>query len=505
MPHNRSTRTPGYLFMAPRGLAIRQFGAVMYDSDGAMLWSGHEYGETPSFQVLNYLGEQHLLIWQGQFFGYGVGHGYNLLLNKHYEVVANFTTDSEGDSGPTLADFHEAQITTNNTALMVAYEFKKMDLTPYGGPESGWILDCIAQEANVTTSKAIWTWKSSQYIDPSECYTEVGSGGVDEGSAWDYFHINSLEKDQFGNYMVSSRHCSTIYYLDGNDGHIIWKLGGRQSSFQMGENTHFSYQHDPRWVALTETSGTLSLFNNAGMFGVADESSSRGMILKLDFVAMTANLEREYRPFLPVISESQGSMQVYDNGNVLVGWGAIPYFSEYTPDGEMLWAAQFGVDTNCSGYRVLRSNWTGLPNTKPSVELVLGKSSMLSVYASWNGATEINKWELLGASDAQGTKAVSLYNRTRSGFETTISIPTNIEKYDDYTYFAMRAVDKNNQPLGRSDFIQLQNKTDSGSGGSSSSSDSSDSGDNKQNSASSMSITLNGLGLLLLSAFLLCF
>ena len=81
---------------------------------------------------------------------------------------------------------------------------------------------------------------------------------------------------------------------------------------------------------------------------------------------------------------------------------------------------------------------------------------MLSAYASWNGATEISKWELLGASDAEGTKAVSLYNRTKTGFETTVSIPTNLEKYDDYTHFAMRAVDRTNQPLGVSDFVRPQ-------------------------------------------------
>ncbi|KAK1226916.1 hypothetical protein PQX77_010086 [Marasmius sp. AFHP31] len=512
MPRNQSTRrnsTPGYLFMAPRGAAIRQNGAVMYSDDGTMIWAGHDYGEALSFQVANYMGEPHILFWQGEFFGLGVGHGWNLMLNKHYEVVANFTTDTEGDAGPTLADFHEAQITSNNTALLVAYEFKKMDLRPFGGPEEGWILDCVAQEANITTSKGIWTWKSSQHIDPSECYTEPGSSGVDQASAWDYFHINSLEKDNFGNYLISARHCNAIYYLDGNDGHVIWRLGGRQSSFQMGENTHFSYQHDPRWITLTETSGTLSLFNNAGMYGVADEVSSRGMILKLDFVAMTATLEREYRPYLPVISESQGSMQVYDNGNVLVGWGSMPFFSEYTPEGEMLWAAQFGVDTNSSGYRVLRSNWTGLPNDKPSVELVLAKSSMLSVYASWNGATEISKWELFGASDEQGTKAVSLYNRTKSGFETTISIPTNLEKYDDYTHFAMRAVDRNNQPLGISDFVKLQvpntttTATNDNSGNSGGNQSNDNSGGNQNTAALSKPMTAYALGLALISSFTL--
>ena len=68
---------------------MHQYGAVIYNDDGTLIWSGHDYGEALSFQVVNYMGEPHLLFWQGTFFGYGIGHGWNLILNKHYEVVAN--------------------------------------------------------------------------------------------------------------------------------------------------------------------------------------------------------------------------------------------------------------------------------------------------------------------------------------------------------------------------------------------------------------------------------
>ncbi|EEB86899.1 hypothetical protein MPER_15986, partial [Moniliophthora perniciosa FA553] len=105
--------------------------------------------------------------------------------------------------------------------------------------------------------------------------------------------------------------------------------------------------------------------------------------------------------------------------------------------------------------RALRYNWTGRPTTNPSIELIHGKSSLLSIFASWNGATDIQRWELFGASDAEGTNAVSLYNRTKTGYETTITIPTNLEKYDEYTHFAVRALDGGNEPLGRSDFVSL--------------------------------------------------
>jgi hypothetical protein len=63
----------------------------------------------------------------------------------------------------------------------------------------------------------------------------------------DIQHLNSIEKDSQGNYMISSRHYSTVYYISPA-GDILWQLGGRNSSFQMGEGTDFYWQHDARWI-----------------------------------------------------------------------------------------------------------------------------------------------------------------------------------------------------------------------------------------------------------------
>lgn len=60
-------------------------------------------------------------------------------------------------------------------------------------------------------------------------------------------HFNSITKDSSGNYLFSARHFSALYYISPN-GDVIWQLGGRQSSFKMGEGTVFHYQHDARWL-----------------------------------------------------------------------------------------------------------------------------------------------------------------------------------------------------------------------------------------------------------------
>ncbi|KAI3604354.1 hypothetical protein WG66_008191 [Moniliophthora roreri] len=157
--------------------------------------------------------------------------------------------------------------TVNNTALSATYRLRTTDLTAHGGSSSGWIYDSVVQELNVTSGHAIRTRKASNRIDPEECmnayaWRTYNQTGDDHDTAWDYFHINSTEKDNSENYPVSSRHCSTIYYLDGSDEHVIWRLGDREFSFIVFHGNI--------------NVGESVLFNNAGLIaGVYSEDCSR--------------------------------------------------------------------------------------------------------------------------------------------------------------------------------------------------------------------------------------
>jgi hypothetical protein len=202
------------------------------------VWDGSldGYTQTMAYSVQEYQNKPVLAIWQGQFNAGGYGFGYNLLLNQSYQVVANVTTDLTG----LAADIHEFQITANDTALLSAYNATALDLTPYGGSADGYILDGLFQEVDIATGKGLFTWKALDHVDPTECYVSPGDTGT-EASPWDYFHINSVEKDFRGNYLVSSRHCHTAYYLDGTNGNILWRLGGKNSTFT-GPGSEFYYQ-----------------------------------------------------------------------------------------------------------------------------------------------------------------------------------------------------------------------------------------------------------------------
>ena len=52
---------------------------------------------------------------------------------------------------------------------------------------------------------------------------------------------------------------------------------------------------------------------------------------------------------------SQGNAQTTSDGNLFVGWGALPYFSEFNPFGQLVFNAEFpsGVNT----YRAYLLPW----------------------------------------------------------------------------------------------------------------------------------------------------
>lgn len=53
---------------------------------------------------------------------------------------------------------------------------------------------------------------------------------------------------------------------------------------------------------------------------------ARGLILDIDVVQKTAALRQEYLPPVHATSPSQGSAQLQSDGNMLVGWGANPWY-----------------------------------------------------------------------------------------------------------------------------------------------------------------------------------
>ena len=108
----------------------------------------------------------------------------------------------------------------------------------------------IFQELDVETGELLFEWRSldhnltspmTSYIGPGS--TDTSGDGQSPATPWDYFHINTVDKNRDGDYLVSARHTLAVYKLSGKDGRILWTLQGADSTFRL-DGFNFSSQHD---------------------------------------------------------------------------------------------------------------------------------------------------------------------------------------------------------------------------------------------------------------------
>jgi hypothetical protein len=340
-------------------------------------------------------------------------------LDSTYEVTYTISAIGENLGG----DLHEFEITDDGTALITIYQDVKIDCTSLGFENECWINDCMFREIDIDTGQLIFQWRASDHILLSDSYKSRGSDGRTKESSYDFFHLNSIEKDSNGNYLISSRHMHAIYYLD-HTGNILWSLGGRQSEFKDlsdGYASNFRWQHHARW----HENHTISLFDNNGNNVFHNRAEfSRGMTISLDLTAMTVELQNTYVHPDKILAISQGSMQVIpETGHVVVGWGNTPAYIEFTADGEVLCNMYFGallfseiLDLGwVKSYRAFKSPWVGNPTAPPDIAVKDDK-----VFVSWNGATEVATWQLESSEsfDAADIEFVTYEELPKDGFET---------------------------------------------------------------------------------------
>jgi Arylsulfotransferase (ASST) len=423
-----SAPAPGYLFAAPfQGPG--QYGPMIFDNAGHMVWfrpvpPGQDAAD---FKVQRYRSKNVLTWWQGHTISLGFGLGEDVIANSAYRTIAVVRAGNG-----LQADEHEFTVLGNGAALITAYSPVKADLSSAGGTRNGIAVDCAVQEIDIRTGLVMWEWHALGNVGVAESYSKAPT---EAGTPYDYFHLNSVEVLPDGDFLVSARNTWGVYKLDHHSGAIAWRLGGKRSSFALGKNVQFAYQHDARMLS----SGQLSVFDDEGTPQVAPPA--RGEIVNLDTKAHRATLAQSFvRTSGPLQTGSQGDVQLLADGNRMIGWGGDPNFTEFDPSGRILFDGQFPAGE--MSYRVYRYPWRGRPGEAPAIAASTQRASepacahpkpgepaclailsrpQTKVYMSWNGATEVASWRVLaGPSRSKLSPAASV---AKTGFQTSATIP----------------------------------------------------------------------------------
>ena len=258
----------------------------------------------------------------------------------------------------------------------------------------------------------MYEWHSLDHVALSDSYASAAHAS--RTTPFDYFHINSVDVRGDGDLLVDARNTWAAYDVDARSGRVRWRLGGKHSSFAMGRARATAWQHDAR----EQPDGTITFFDNGATPAV--HSQSRAIDVRLDAQRMTATLVRE--------DDAPGQGAGRRQPGQCAGAG------RRRMDGRL------GRGSLRLGIRRRRASWcstrtcrrpmsptaptawrgAATPSTPPALAVVRAACGHgATVYASWNGATEVASWRVLGGRVAAAPRT-RRRKAARSGFETAI-------------------------------------------------------------------------------------
>jgi EmrB/QacA subfamily drug resistance transporter len=450
-PEIRSTQrapsgrlAPGYILTANfynlnEPPLVGQSGPLILDERLQPVWfaPAPERVAAANLSLQTYEGKPALAWWQGRVTNTGATEtGEYVVVDQHYQTVARLRA-ADG----WVLTLHELVI-SGEDAWVTANKDTPIDLSRYGGAYNGALVDSAVQEYNLKTGKLLRNWDALKHIPLSEAQSSLPTNGF----PWDAYHINAIDLMGNGTFLVSMRNTWAAYLVDIATGKIDWTLGGRRSTFKFGPGAAFQWQHDVR----LQDGSTVTVFDDhccqleAGGTSAPPTGPSRGLVLELDQSARTATLIAQYVGDGKFKSEYMGDTQSLPGGNMFVGWGSEPYFSEYSRSGKLLLQGAFpGPDLT---YRATLAQWVGEPLAPPA-GAARQSNGKTTVYASWNGATRVASWRVLagrGVAGGGASRLSAVAGAAKSGFETAIAVPQG------YVSFKLQALAANGRVIGTS-------------------------------------------------------
>jgi Arylsulfotransferase (ASST) len=401
-----------------------------------------------------YNGKPVLSWWQGTVSGSGATtSGEDVVVDQHYRQLATL----KGKDG-WLISLHEMIISGSN-AWVTAYKNVPTDLSRFGGSAKGVVVDSAVQEYSLKTGQLMYSWDALNPGGTPNIPLSQSRQKPFPGIPWDAYHINSIQLTGHETFLVSMRNTWTAYLVNRLTNGIEWKVSGnrRNSTFALPAKAQFQWQHDVELhngnvlsVFDDACCGFKSIKNGKAQFALPTQPS-RGLVIKLNLTKHTGSFVSQYVRAKKFNAAFLGNAQFLPGGNVMLGWGSTPFFTEVNHKGKVLFDGAWpSPDIN---YRTYVQKWTGTPYYPPT-GAVRNNRGKATVYASWNGDTQVASWRVLAGSSAGSLKAVASKNKT--GFETTIPLKSS------YKVYKVQALDAHHHVLRTSGPFPTKGSSNSG-------------------------------------------
>jgi len=287
-------------------------------------------------------------------------------------------------ASPSTNFHHDLMILDDGNYAVIYVQARDLDLSSVGGT----IDQRVAGDGYLVFDSAgniINEWNVFDYYFPESA--------MQQGSYWnavygqntlDWTHINSIEEDSDGNFLLSVSHWDKVIKVNRTTDEVMWEFG---ESAQIPTPSVFDYQH-----ALTNTANNqYMLFDNLGLVG-----RSRVLEFSIDPINFTATQIWEYVPDDPFVAFVMGNANRLENGNTLINFGLAAAIQEVDESGELLWDFRVGV----SNYRAYKVPYLNEPHPEVIVSLpdtvclfdepFLIESNLAQTYVTGNGVE--NGW-----------------------------------------------------------------------------------------------------------------
>jgi hypothetical protein len=413
----------GLIFVAPKispPSATIQNGPEIVDNQGRPVWfqAVGPNEQAANFRVQEYRGQQVLTWWQGinSPTGPGEGQGVDYVYDSSYHQIAVVAAGNGYK-----ADIHEFRITPRGTAFITIYNHIPYDLSPVGGPANGIVVDGVAQEIDIKTGAVVWEWHSIDNVPLSESQAPVPTSAT---AAYDYFHINAVNWDEDDNIFIDARNTWTVYKVDYKTKKIIWREGGKSSTFALSTGdggTQTAWQHDPEAVDHT----TIRIFDNEAAPSVL--THSRVVWIRRNLHDKTTTLVKQIVHPDGIQAGSQGNAQALDHDHTFVGWGATGRFSEFDRSGNLLFDATVPTTGGWDTYRAYRFVWHATPDSKPTATAQKNEDGTVTIHAVWNGATDVARWIVVAGKGHGGLWPAG--SGDWNGLDTAITVTSDASQF----------------------------------------------------------------------------
>jgi hypothetical protein len=357
---------------APASVAAEGSTAEIVTPSGHVVWSTQApAGDSfTDLRVQRYEGQPVLTFTvtgaaQGVLGPSGGDTGTDYILNDHFQQIATV------EQGPGYSfDGHEFWISPQGTAWITATQTSTANLTSIGGAADQTVTNGVVQEIDIKTGQVLFTWDSADHASYADSHLPLPTSA---STAWDWFHINAVSPGPNGTILINSRHTWSTYDVNPRTGHVNWVLGGPGSTLTQraapGQTLNsygdlFAWEHDPQyigdnryWVFDDESAEAPLPGGTTPPPGIPANGLpySRAVEVQINPAAKTATVIASRNQPEGQTATATGGVQPLPNGDLVVGWGTLPYVSIYNQAGKLIYNAEY--NGGLSSYRAYLFNW----------------------------------------------------------------------------------------------------------------------------------------------------